>query len=149
MTDNIFGDLLEPNTRLKFHRKNNIGVHHNYHRYPQDPSPNQPIHLFLTTGGPIPYCEVVCQYTVDGTPISEIPAMIGSMELYATEWDAPLGCFINTWQLILPPQSSGTIIRYRFKARSAGSNIWTDADQGEEFSLLIDNDPPPFGRNKL
>jgi glycosidase len=65
------------------------------------------------------------------------------MNQYSTDWDAPAGHFITTWEVIIPPQPAGTMIRYGFSARQAGTGTWIEADNGKPFSLLIDNDPPP------
>jgi glycosidase len=143
MTDNIFGNMIEPGERLKLHLETRRGVRHLYRRLPLDPAPGQPIQLFLTTGGTLPYDAARCTFTTDGRdPVWESAPLL-DLTPAAAEWDSPSWGIVRIWSVRLPPQPAGTLLRYRLAARRADTGQWTEADDGSSFALWVDDDPPP------
>lgn len=143
MIDNIFGDMTEPDQRLKLHLQDLDGVHHLYRRTPLDPVPGQPIQLFLMTGGPLPYDSARCSYTIDGTDPAGPSASFLDLEPARANWDDLSWSFVRTWTVCLPPQPAGTLVRYRLSARRVDTAQWVEADGGSGFALSVDYDPIP------
>jgi cyclomaltodextrinase / maltogenic alpha-amylase / neopullulanase len=149
MTDNIFGNLTEPENRLATHRENLNGVKHLYRRTPLDPVPGQPIQLTLTTGGPVPYDSARCFFTLDGSDPASDSATMLNLKPDATNWDVVTWSYLHTWTVRLPSQPAQTLIRYRLEARRADTGQWVAADAGSEneaagsFALWVDDDPVP------
>jgi glycosidase len=143
MTDNIFGNMIEPEQRLKQHLQNLDGVHHLYRRFPLDPLPGQSVQLYLTTGGALPYDAARCAFTTDGSDPTFNSALVLDLEPADAEWDSPSWGVFRTWTISLPPQPAGRLVRYRLAARRADSGQWVEADDGSPFALWVDDDPPP------
>jgi cyclomaltodextrinase len=143
MTDSIFGNMLEPEQRLQKHLQALEGVHHRYRRLPLDPVPGQPIQVFLTTGGALPYDAARCSFTTDGSDPIGTSATHIDLKLAAVNWDNPSWSIIRTWSASLPPQPVGTLVRYRLAARQIDIGQWVEADNGSAFALWVDDDPPP------
>jgi glycosidase len=58
--------------------------------------------------------------------------------------------YIRRWQVTIPPQPAGTMLRYHLAAHAAGTERWIFADnqaeaaeEATDFAVYIDNDPPP------
>ncbi len=128
MIDNIFGHLLEPADRLARHHENLNGVKHLYRRAPADPLPGQPINLILTTGGIQPYDSARCFFTLDGSDPASTAVSVLGLEPTRVEWDILTWNYIRTWQVALPPQPTGTLVRYHLAARRADTGAWVFAD---------------------
>jgi cyclomaltodextrinase / maltogenic alpha-amylase / neopullulanase len=152
MTDDIFGNMTEPEQRLKLHLQNLDGVHHLYRRLPLDPVPQQPIQLFLTTGGSVPYDAARCSYTTNGSDPASPSASVLDLTPAGAEWDDISWSILRTWTCHLPPQPAGTLLRYRLAARRVDTGHWVEAESGLEnaapyFSLWVDDDPVPAWAN--
>lgn len=143
MTDNIFGNMIEPDERLKLHKQTTDGVRHLYRRFPLDPAPGQPIQLILTTGGTLPYDAARCAFTTDGRDPAWDSAPLLDLTPAAAEWDSPTWGIVRAWAVSLPPQPAGTLVRYRLAARRADTAQWVEADDGSGFALWVDDDPVP------
>lgn len=143
MTDNIFGNMLEPDERLKLHREAHDGVRHLHRRLPLDPAPDQPIQLILTTGGTLPYDAARCAFTTDGSDPAWDSATLLDLTPAAAEWDSPTWSIVRLWTVSLPPQPARTLIRYRLAARRADTGQWAEADDRSIFALWVDDDPVP------
>lgn len=142
MKDNIFGDLIDPKQRLKQHLQDIEGVHHRYRHKPLDPNPDQPIEIFVTTSGPIPYDAVRCSYTTNGCdPIDGS----NSFELVSTSsnWDTLSWGIVRVWSGTIPPQPGDTLVRYKLAAHRVDTNQWVEADNSTCFALYVDREPVP------
>jgi cyclomaltodextrinase / maltogenic alpha-amylase / neopullulanase len=64
------------------------------------------------------------------------------MKHAGVHWDTLLWGYVKSFQVVLPPQTPGTILRYRLSASSAGGRE-VFADEGRYYALFIDNDPLP------
>ena len=148
MVDNIFGNMVEPGERLALHLAQTDGVHHLYRRIPLDPIPDQPIQLFLTTGGSVAYDSAHCCYTLDGTDPDLATSLVMDLETKNLNWDNVSWSLIRTWVCSLPAQPAGTLIRYRLAARRVDNGEWVEAESSpvnatKVFSLWVDDDPVP------
>jgi glycosidase len=143
MTDNIFGDLLDPGKRVTDHLQALDGVHHRHIRIPLDPIPGQTIELILITSGTKPYDRARCLYTTDGSDPDGKTANILELATSALHWDNPSWNIVRTWSACVPAQPAKTIIRYKMAAHQADTDEWISSDFGTTFSIWVDDDPPP------
>ncbi len=143
MIDPIFGELFDPDHRLAAHLQRVHGVRHAYRRIPLDPLPGQPIRLFLTTGGNLPFDAACCAFTTDGSDPHQASATRLELEPVSTQWDTLSWGMVRTWSVCLPPQPAKTLIRYRLAAHRADTAEWIEADEGFGYALWVDDDPPP------
>ncbi|HLF74076.1 MAG TPA: alpha-amylase family glycosyl hydrolase [Anaerolineales bacterium] len=150
MTDNIFGNLILPENRLRLHKENLQGVQHTHRIEPLDPTPNLPIVFTLRTGGPVPCDRARMFYTLDDRDPSGPDARVLDLELNQSTWDEVTWSYIRQWSVELPPQPAQTLIRYHLAARVAGTERWIFADnQAEEieeatdFAVWVEDDLAP------
>lgn len=138
MEDFTFGTLATDELRLAHVRALRSGITHNISRTPRDPLPDQPITIRMTIGPDHP-CDRAWVYWTDdiarrghATP----------MEPCGTEWDTMLWGYIRHFQVTLPGQPAGTVLRYRIGAATPdGSMVF--ADDGAFYACYIADDPPP------
>lgn len=152
----MFGSQRDFDSRTAEYRSNLVGIKH-LHRLgrqsesPTRPQPNQPITLHVTTSGGIPYEAVRCWMKANGekTTFELVP---GKPVWSTLEWR-----YILQWHGQIPPQASGTVIRYKIGGRVAGSDSWTFADNqarvlsdATEFAISIDDyDLPTWARDAV
>lgn len=143
--DNIFGNLFDPETRLAMHQAGLTGVCHRNRRIPLDVEPGQPVELTATTSGPQPFDRLTCWFQPEG-------GVESTFELAPVKvtWDNALGGYVRTWRGSLPPQPTGTMMRYRLAAHIAGSETWIYADsqsasaaESTRFAYWVADDPIP------
>ena len=152
----MFGSQRDFDSRTAEYRSNLVGIKH-LHRLgrqsesPTRPQPNQPITLHVTTSGGIPYEAVRCWMKANGekTTFELVP---GEPVWSTLEWR-----YILQWHGQIPPQASGTVIRYKIGGRVAGSDSWIFADNqarvlsdATEFAISIDDyDLPTWARDAV
>lgn len=152
----MFGSQRDFDSRTAEYRSNLVGIKH-LHRLgrqsesPTRPQPNQPITLHVTTSGGIPYEAVRCWMKANGekTTFGLVP---GEPVWSTLEWR-----YILQWHGQIPPQASGTVIRYKIGGRVAGSDSWIFADNqarvlsdATEFAISIDDyDLPTWARDAV
>ncbi|MCB9456907.1 MAG: alpha-amylase [Anaerolineaceae bacterium] len=130
--DFIFGTLASDGLKLVHHRAMQQGVQHAYRKTPRDPGPGQPVTITVTTGQNITAAHVACYYTLDGSiPAGSRGAAVHGyalpLEQVETTWDTLSWSYVTTWEGTLPPQPSGTTVRYSIGAWDAdGAEIWAD-----------------------
>ncbi len=152
----MFGSQRDFENRTAEYRSNLVGVKH-LHRLgrqsesPTRPQPNQPIALHVTTSGGIPYDSVRCWMNANGEETT--------FELVAGEpvWSILEWRYVLQWHGQIPPQASGTVIRYKIGGRVVGSDSWIFADNqarvlsdATEFAISIDDyDLPTWARDAV
>lgn len=152
MDDFIFGTLATDELRLAHLRSLNAGVTHNHSRTPLDPQPGQEITLEITVGpsnqqGLPPLDSAWVYWSADGTDPQGSFGVASAghaapMQTVSVEWDTLLWGYIRRFQVVLPPQPAGTVLRYRISACSiSGREVF--ADQGRYYAVYIDADPQP------
>ena len=150
----MFGSQRDFDNRIAEYRSNLVGIKH-LHRLgtqsesPTRPQSNEPITLHVTTSGGIAYDSVRCWMNVDGEE-STFEFVQGESVWNALEWR-----YVHHWFGQIPPQTSGTIVRYKIGGRVAGSDRWVFADkqarvlsEATEFAVSIDDyDIPMWARD--
>lgn len=129
MEDIIFGTLASDELKVASLRARVQGIQHRYDLTPADPRPGQAITLTVSTGPDLPLTQVVCYYTTDGT----MPqgrrgvAQHGDVQRlvpHHVTWDNLAWGYVQFWQVTLPPQPAGTLLRYQIGG-------WTGHDDAE------------------
>ncbi len=145
----MFGPQRDSENRIAEHRSNLVGIKH-LHRLnlpltnPSRPQPNQPIDIYVTTSGGVTYDSVRCWVDVAGEESTFELASSGSV------WNTLEWRYVRHWHGQIPPQPSGTVVRYRIGGRVMGSDGWIFADnqarvfsEATEFALSIDDSDVP------
>ncbi|MCY3722988.1 MAG: alpha-amylase family glycosyl hydrolase [Candidatus Poribacteria bacterium] len=145
----MFGPQRDSENRIAEHRSNVVGIKH-LHRLnlpltnPSRPQPNQPIDIYVTTSGGVTYDSVRCWVDVAGEESTFELASSGSV------WNTLEWRYVRHWHGQIPPQPSGTVLRYRIGGRVVGSDGWIFADnqarvfsESTEFALSIDDSDVP------
>ncbi|MDE0400066.1 alpha-amylase [Candidatus Poribacteria bacterium] len=152
----MFGSQRDFDNRTAEYRSNLVGIKH-LHRLKTPfanatrPQPNQLITLHVTTSGGIAYDAVRCWMNANGeeTTFELLP---GEPVWNTLEWR-----YVLQWHGQIPPQASGTVIRYKIGGRVAGSDNWIFADNqarvlsdATEFAISIDDyDLPTWARDAV
>mgnify|MGYP001238733592 CR=1 FL=1 len=146
MEDFIFGTLATDESRLAHLRTTRGGITHNHKRLPRDPSPGQPTQIFLTLGPDHPHNQAWVYWTNDGSDPEGQGGTASNgyatpLEPVNSEWDTFLWGYVRTFRGEIPPQSTGTVVRYRVAAGGNGEE--TFAEDGTYYAFYVDVDPPP------
>lgn len=150
----MFGTQRDFDNRLIEYCNSLTGIKH-LHRlktpaaYASRPQSNKPITLHVTTSGGIAYDSVRCWMNVDGE-VSSFEFVQDKSVWNALEWR-----YVHHWSGQIPPQTGGTIVRYKIGGRVAGSDRWVFADnqtrvlsEATEFAVSInDCDIPMWARD--
>ena len=146
----MFGPQRDSKNRISEHRSNLVGIKHLHRLRTRSesqtrPIPNQPITLHVTTSGGIAYDSVHCWMNVDGKETA--------FELVSEEstWSALEWRYVRHWYGQIPPQPSGTVVRYKIGGRVVGSDRWIFADNqtralssATEFAISVDDSDTPI-----
>jgi glycosidase len=82
---------------------------------PPEPVPDEPVHVWATTGEAMQLLDATLYYTTDGRlPTTAVTAL--PMRRARVEWDYRVG-YLTYWQATLPPFPEGTVVRYRLQGR--------------------------------
>lgn len=117
----VFGTLATDELKLVHHRVVRRGIQHGFNISPRDPRPGQTVILHVTTGPELDVDTVACYYTNDGS-IPEGSRGVASngiaLEFVEQEivWDTIRWGYVRQWQVTLPAQDEGTLVRYRISA---------------------------------
>jgi glycosidase len=147
MEDFIFGKLPSPDERLRRIAARRAGITHQQDRQPFHPLPGQAVTLRLSLG-PNQHFERAWVYwtTEPADPQGrQGRATRGSaveMTCVRSEWDTPLWGYLRHFEVVLPGQPAGTVVRYRIGAGGPNGEE-TLADDGALYSYYVDDDPPP------
>jgi cyclomaltodextrinase / maltogenic alpha-amylase / neopullulanase len=146
MEDFIFGTLATNESRINHLRDTRGGITHNHKRLPRDPQPGQPIQIDLTIGPAFPQNQAWIYWTNDGSDPDGRNGTASNgyatpLEPVNSEWDTFLWGYVRKFRGEIPPQETGTLLRYRIAAGGDGEE--TFADSGTYFAFYVDDDPPP------
>ena len=143
--DFIFGTLATDDLRLAQVRAAQSGLVHTYLIEPADPHPGTPVTIHISLGPQLAADRVTCYYTIDGSdPTGKRGvALAGApVELVRTStvWDTLLWGYRETWAGSIPPQSGGTLVRYRIEAWSEqrAASSWAS-----EIAGVVSGERPP------
>ncbi|MBE0411172.1 MAG: hypothetical protein IBX69_15730, partial [Anaerolineales bacterium] len=126
MQDLIFGTLSTDELKLISHRAYHRGVQHDQRLNPLDPLPGEAVKISVLTGVAAQVDKVACYYTTDDSQpegsrgIPENGRVI-LLEKAGIDWDTFNWGYLIRWEGTLPPQTEGTIVRYRIGTWSEGS----------------------------
>lgn len=136
----MFGTQRNFDNRIAEYRSSVVGIKHLHRLIPRHPVPNQPITVHVTTSGGIAYDSVRCWVNSEER---ETTFDLGQGE---SVWNTLEWRYVRHWHGQIPPQSSGTIVRYRVGGRLLNSNLWIFADnqarvlsEATEFAIPIDD----------
>jgi cyclomaltodextrinase len=136
MNEFVFGTLATLDRRVAHLQREHYGVHHRNQLSPRAPRPGDSPILTVTVELPYPIERVVCHLSQPEPADLELrPAETG--------WDLLNWSYYCTWQVTLPPQPAGTIVRYRIVAYPADGQEPVAADDGATFSYLVGNPGQP------
>ncbi|MCB0018184.1 MAG: hypothetical protein KDE09_10380 [Anaerolineales bacterium] len=141
--DFLFGKMNHFHERLARQQAEWPGLRHEMRCTPTNPEPGQPITLTVLSAGQQAYQELRCWYTLDGSRPTmaspSLPLRQSGAEWSLLEWD-----YRAVWEVELPGQPAGTLLRYRLGGHDLGSDRWRFADNESEtianatpFALLI------------
>ena len=164
----MFGPQRDFDNRIVEYRNSLVGIKHEHRlKTPSQsqsrPQPNQPITLHVTTSGGIAYDSVRCWMDVNGEEIT-FEFVPGESVWNTLEWR-----YIRHWHGQVPPQASGTTLRYRIGGRVVGTGSstasfglqvtpkWIFADnqarvlsEATEFAISVDDyDVPTWVRDAV
>lgn len=135
--DFVFGTLATDELRLNQIRAAQAGVAHSYRLVPADPQPGDAVTIHATLGPQIVADNVTCYYTTDGSdPAGERGVAANgaalALERRGVIWDTLLWGYLEMWEGTVPPQTDGTLVRYRIEAWSAlgGTSRWASEIAG-------------------
>ncbi|MYC75636.1 alpha-amylase [Candidatus Poribacteria bacterium] len=145
----MFGPQRDFENCIVEYRSNLVGIKHLHRLNPpftnlSGPQPNRPIGIYVTTSGGVAYDVIRCWMDVDGEE--------STFELTSSEsvWNSLEWRYLRHWRGQIPPQPSGTVVRYRIGGRIVGSDGWIFADnqarmlsEATEFAICIDDSDVP------
>ena len=113
--DHLFGDLDQPPKGGLYQREHVTGVHHHAAKSPIQLLPGQPLTLSASTSSDLPVQGMwLSLSTDDWATQSDLPFSPTGLS-----WDTPAWLWLRSWELHLPPQPAGALLRYRVWAELA------------------------------
>lgn len=141
MQDFVFGSMATTERRTAFAKMRQWGVKHLNRMAPRVPGPGDAPELTVTVelGRQIKRVECV---------VSEPETAVHPFHLARTEWDLLNWSYYQVWQVALPAQPAGTLVRYQILAHPADGSQPILADDGATFSYLVGDPYPPAWSRK-
>ena len=137
MDDFVFGPLATSNRRLDHARQRRQGVQHQHRIAPRAPQAGDSPVVTVTVGCEQAITAVFCHLTLPNQPTQTV-----ALQPVRTEWDLLNWQYQQIWQGQLPPQPTGTLVRYTIAAQPRlGEPIL--ADDGAVFSYYVGSPDPP------
>ena len=147
----MFGTQRDFKSRIAEYQSSLVGIKHLHQLSPMRPKPNRPIAVHVTTSGGIAYDAVRCWIKANGeeTTVELVP----SKSVWSTlEWR-----YVRHWHGEMPPQPSGTTVRYKIGGRVLDANNWIFADnqarvlsEATAFAISVDDyDAPTWVRDAV
>lgn len=140
----MFGTQRDFKNRIAEYQSSLVGIKHLHQLSPMRPKPNRPIAVHATTSGGIAYDAVRCWMKANGeeTTVELAP----SKSVWSTlEWR-----YVRHWHGEMPPQPSGTTVRYKIGGRVMDANNWIFADnqarvlsEATAFAISVDDYEAP------
>jgi cyclomaltodextrinase / maltogenic alpha-amylase / neopullulanase len=136
MNEFIFGTLATTEQRLETAREEKIGVQHQHRLEPRAPRPGQSPTLLVTVELDRRIERVDCV-------VSEPTTAVYPLHHHDSQWDLLNWSYYQVWQVDLPPQPDGTLVRYQIVAYPADGGDPMLADDGATFSYFVGNPAQP------
>ena len=129
--DHIFGDLDQPKNSVQWLIDRYRGVHHYHRMTPLRPKPGDAVKLHVTTSMDQIVETVFIWITTDDWQHH----IVQQFSKQQTIWDTAMWSYLQEWVITLPPQSAGTMLRYKIGAKLQGSSTIVYADsQSADFA---------------
>ncbi|MBG0787435.1 MAG: hypothetical protein H0S79_20275, partial [Anaerolineaceae bacterium] len=122
--DYIFGELDQPENAAVWMKKRLSGVRHYSQKEPKAPKPGDAVILKVTTESGQTFDEIFVWFTTDEWQTTEKM----SFEKTYLKWNSITWSYIQEWQVTLPPQAEGVMLRYKIGAMTDNSEILTYTD---------------------
>ena len=124
-TEFIFGSLSTAAGRVRRVRTLRLGLQHDAVISPIDPRPDEPVQITVRAGVGAALKTATLCYTIDGTrPDPQLPSTnFIPMERTSVEWDTLIWAQIETWSATIPPQPTGTRVRYIIHATTLDDRV--------------------------
>jgi glycosidase len=122
--DHIFGDLDNPENGVKWLHERYQGIHHYQQKTPANPKPDESVHLWVTCSADLPVESVYLWFTTDDWGNQTERRFTKGKTIWKTE----LWSYLQEWEIILPAQAPGTMLRYKIGAKLQGSDTMVFAD---------------------
>jgi glycosidase len=123
------------------------GLAHGAMIAPHDPLPGQPVTIYLASNGALALDQVALYYTVDGSePAGDRGRAQRGIVLMArdagTAHDVATGLPLRLWEVTIPPQADGVLVRYRADGWSSAEpeQHW-EADASEAVKVAGERGP--------
>ncbi|MAT98548.1 MAG: alpha-amylase [Anaerolineaceae bacterium] len=142
MDDFVFGSLSTTEKRLKYYQEWRQGVKHHSLIEPRAPQADDAPILTVIVGLPQLIEKIECEVTLPETPAFP-EGKAYPLHRSETKWDLLNWQYLQHWQVTLPPQPEGTIVRYTIKAYPADGSEPIMANDGEVFSYYVGPSEPP------
>ncbi|MCJ7694749.1 MAG: hypothetical protein MUO40_04905, partial [Anaerolineaceae bacterium] len=131
IADHIFGDLDLPGIGDAWYRKRMTDVHHYSQKCPRNPRPRQKTKLTVTVSDDKLIDKISLWYTTDDW----INRKVLNFEKKKLVWETTRWGWIQEWEVTLPVQQKGIMLRYKIGAYCACEDTWIYTDnQADNFS---------------
>ncbi|MEZ4645022.1 MAG: alpha-amylase family glycosyl hydrolase [Chloroflexota bacterium] len=131
MNETIFGSLATVEKRIAYMQEQTAGFTHHNQLQPLAPGPQDAPLLTATVALNRQIAQVECVLSAPKTAVLPLTPV-------KTEWDLLNWTYRQTWQVTLPQQPAGTLVRYRLRACPVDGSEPLWADDGATFSYLVD-----------
>lgn len=134
--ETIFGQMATVELRSMFAQLRLQGIQHRRRLSPGSPRAGERPVVTVIVGPELPVDEVVCLVT-------EPESAVLHMRRAKTEWDMLLWNYYEVWEVELPAQPAGALVRYQIRAHDVDSGEIYWADEGAEYSYVVGDSGPP------
>jgi cyclomaltodextrinase / maltogenic alpha-amylase / neopullulanase len=110
---------------------------------PRNPKPGESVKIIVQSGSDIDVRQVVFCYTTDGSIPADGVGKEIAFNQTSVEWDTLNWGYLTTWEVCIPAQSAGTVVRYKIKAKLSNNPEVLFAENGKVFSYLVDDKEVP------
>lgn len=122
--DHIFGDMDDPKNTSAWLIARHHGVHHYNIKFPANPMPGDEVCLKVTCSVDQPVESVHIWYTTDEW-VQQEERQFAKAKLI---WRTDLWSYLQEWEITLPAQPAGTMLRYKIAAQLQGTLQMAFAD---------------------
>jgi cyclomaltodextrinase / maltogenic alpha-amylase / neopullulanase len=122
--DHIFGDIDLPENSAAWFGKFHRGIRHYLRKLPHYPRPGDAVRLLVTTSVDQPVESVHIWMTTDDWK-TQTEDRFTQQKL---TWHTAIWSYLQEWELTLPAQPAGTMLRYKIGAKLQGSQAILFAD---------------------
>lgn len=127
--DYIFGELDQPQNAARWQKDRLTGVHHYAKKTPDAPIPCKPVTLKVTTDSTQSFESVFVLFSIDNWQTTRKV----EFSKHLLTWNSITWSYLQEWQVTLPPQPEGVMLRYKIGAKLLGDGKTIYADNQSQF----------------